>query len=523
MPMLKITGRIYTGLLKPATTECVLVGDDGRIAATGEEATRAAGKGIEELALGSRVACPGFVDAHAHLDGLAKELTQLALGETRSLDELLARVAEASAKLDPARALFGSGWDESTWPAHELPTRERLDRVAPGRAVVLRRVCGHLWAVNSKALERIAARTDLTPKLRERLRAVSADGLLREDDVALARPLAELSPEDHREGLRRAMRHALALGVTAVHDVGDVGDALREMERAETLPIRVVAGFSTSALVGQTFLSVQAAGSGDRQECLSYCSRVHPGPVKMFLDGSIGAQTAAISFDFGDDPGNRGTLLFETRDLIEELKPHADAGRDIALHAIGDRAIAQALDAFERLAAERGDSPPNGTKGTVPFFRGRRRIEHLEIITPALVARMAPLGVIASMQPNFVGRWQRPGGLYEQRFGWERARGLNPFRSILRAGIPLAFGSDCMPMGPIFGIRSATTHPLESERLTFVEALHAYTLAAARAGGIDRLTGSMEPGKDADIVLLSADGADAKVSEVFVGGRRIAR
>ena len=502
--MLRITGRIYTGLMNPATTDCVVVGDDGKILVTGEAARRwADGRTgipacppIEELKLGSRVACPGFIDAHVHLDNLARELTDLDLTGACSLDDLLARVADAAKILAPGRVLFGSGWDESTWAEQALPTPSLLDKAAPGRAVVLRRVCGHLWAVNSEALRRIAERKDLAARERERLRAVSSDGLLREDDIELARPLVAPVGEARRNGLLAAMRHALSLGVTCVHDVGNVGNVLREMECNKALPIRVVAGVLEADDWGKAAASARG--------------RVYPGPLKLFLDGSIGARTAAVSEPYADEPGNRGVLVYDERELAEELLPYHLRGVQMALHAIGDRAVDQALNVFERLGERRG------------VAELRHRIEHAEMISEGAVTRIPKLGVTASMQPNFVGRWQMPGGLYEQRLG-KRAMLLNPFRKILSAGVPLAFGSDCMPMDPLFGIRSAMNHPMESERLTFVEALHAYTLAAARAGGVERITGSIEPGKEADIVVLSADPAAgvAYVENVFVGGRAI--
>jgi predicted amidohydrolase YtcJ len=488
--------------MKPATTAGVLVGEDGKIVATGDVALRGAtGRtgipacpGIEEIRLGSRVACPGFIDAHAHLENLARELMDLALGDVRSLDDLLSAVAKAAEKLPRERVLFGSGWDESTWATPGLPTPALLDKAAPGRAVVLRRVCGHLWAVNSEALRRIGEREDLAAHERERLWAVSSNGLLREDDIELARPLVEPASDARRDGLLAAMRHALALGITCVHDVGNVGDLLREMEREEPLPVRVVAGVLRAEEWGKGAIGAEG--------------RVHPGPLKLFLDGSIGARTAAVSEPYADEPGNRGVLLRDEGELAVELLPHHERGVQMAIHAIGDRAVDGALSLFERLNERRS------------VAELRHRIEHAEMITDAAIARMVKLGVIASMQPNFVGRWQLPGGLYEQRLA-ERAKLLNPFRKVLAAGVPIAFGSDCMPMGPLFGIRSAMNHPLESERLTFLEALHAYTLAAAVAGRVEQVTGSIEPGKCADIVILSADPAsgDARVEQVFIKGR----
>jgi predicted amidohydrolase YtcJ len=160
--------------------------------------------------------------------------------------------------------------------------------------------------------------------------------------------------------------------------------------------------------------------------------------------------------------------------------------------------------------------------GQRPRQDHRHRIEHAEHVVDAQIARMAELGVIASMQPNFAGRWQGPEGLYEQRFG-DRHRLLNPHRKVMEAGVALAFGSDGMPLGPLYGVRSAMNHPEPTQSMTFVEALHAYTLGAAAAGRAEDVIGSLEVGKQADLVVLSGDPETddtTAVDEVFVGGRR---
>jgi len=499
--MLRIDGKIYTGLTSPAVTDGLLVGDDGVIVALGEDARRQAPAHLEQIALGRRVATPGFIDAHAHLEFIAEQLTQLSLDDASSLDNLLERVAERTRSLPADRPVMGVGWDESDWPEREMPTCQHIDRAAPTHAVCLRRIDGHLWTVNSEMLRRMAARDDLSEDQRRRLEAVSRDGILREGDIALAAPLVEPTAEEKRDGLLRAMRHAATFGVTCAHDVGKVAPTIAALDRDVELPIRVVAAVRPDALDASSLVEVLEGLRG---------RRVTPGPVKLFLDGSIGAQTAAVSEPFADDPGNTGQLLWEEAALEAAVDRFHVAGLQLALHAIGDRAIRQALDVLERVLARH------------PRADHRHRIEHVEIVTPDLIERMAKLGVIASMQPNFVGRWQTPGGLYDARLGSRRER-LNPLRSMLSAGVPLAFGSDCMPFGALYGIASAVNHTNPAERLSFVEALHAYTFASAFAGRIEHLTGSIEVGKQADLIVLSGDPAehaDVKVEEVFVAGRR---
>ena len=497
--MIRFTGTIYTGLLDPPTTDALLVGDDGRIVATGENARRLGGKNVEETALGDRVVVPGFIDAHMHLESLATGLTQLDLAEPTSLDDMLERLAAHASTMPVDRTLVGTGWDESTWPEAVMPVCEVLDAVAPRHAVVLRRVDGHLWAVNSEALRRIARRTDLTDEQRRRLKDVSADGLLREADIGLARPLAQPTREELRDGLMQAMHHAARMGVTCIHDVGGVAETLVELDREALIPCRLVVAPRPEQVDDDAPETVLERFRG---------RRASPGPVKFFLDGSIGAQTAAVSEPFCDDPGNTGQLLWDERELESVVEHYHVAGLQVALHAIGDVGIGQALDVLERVLERH------------PRDDHRHRIEHAEIITPVQIERMASLGVIASMQPNFL-RWHNPGGLYDRRLG-TRTRDVNPFRSILDAGIPLAFGSDGMPFDPFFGVRCAMNHTASTERLGFVEALHAYTHVSAFAGRIEHLTGSLEPGRQADLVILSADPSrtdDVLVEQVYIDGK----
>jgi hypothetical protein len=499
--MIRFRGTIYTGQLDPATTDALLVDDAGRIAAAHEEAKRAGGAKIEEVSLGRRVAVPGFIDAHLHLQSVADRLTRLILDDAGSLDEVLALVADYAKSYPRDRVLLGMGWDEGDWPDPRIPERADLDRVAPNHAVVLRRICEHLWVVNSETLRLIAARKDLTPEQRGRLDAVSADGLLREADITLAAPLATPSPGEMSGRLLKATRHALSLGATGVHEFGWTREPIVELDRRGRLPIRVVIGIRPDWLDEATPAEVLAEITG---------RRVSPGPVKFFLDGSIGAHTAAVSVPFVDDPGNSGQLLWDDAVIEKTLERWHKAGMQLAIHAIGDRAIAQAVDVLARIL------------GRHPRDDHRHRIEHAELATPELADRMASLGVIASMQPNFIGRWQNPGGLYEKRFG-ARGRRLNPLGTMLRAGVRLAFGSDGMPFGPLFGIGSAMEHPDPAERLTFVEALHAYTFGSAFAGRTERDRGTLDPGKFADVAVLSADpsnGTEARVEETFVGGKR---
>ena len=434
------------------------------------------------------------------------------LADVTSLDDLLGRISERAKSTPTHRVVFGVAWDESNWDVPVLPTRADLDRAAADHPVVIKRVDGHLWTVNSKTLKRIAANDDLPREQRSRLAEVSADGMLREDDIGLVSPIAAATHKEMRDGVVAAAEYARSLGVACMQDMGSTSlgntiggpgrllhDCLRELDQAGSLGVRVVVSLKPGEVDGQSPEQIAGKFGG---------KTLSPGPVKLFLDGSIGAQTAAITGEFADSPGNSGLLMWDEGELDPLVTRLHAAGFQLALHAIGDRAIAQALRVIERALELH------------PRDDHRHRIEHAEIITDEQIAKMAELGVIASMQPNFVGRWQGAGELYDSRLG-SRKDALNPMRKILDAGVRLTFGSDGMPFGPLYGIASAMDHTTPAESLSFEEALHAYTATAAFAGRIDDTTGTLKVGKQADVTILSADpadGADVKVEQTLLAG-----
>jgi hypothetical protein len=241
---------------------------------------------------------------------------------------------------------------------------------------------------------------------------------------------------------------------------------------------------------------------------------VRAGAIKSFTDGSIGSGTAKLSEPYADS-GDRGTWVVPPEELREWVERAEDAGFQFTAHAIGDEAVHETLGAFAEC-----EDPASA----------RHRVEHAEVLTDESVERFADLGVVASVQPNFL-KWAREGGLYETRLGVERTRESNPFASLLEAGVPLAFGSDTMPLGPLFGIEQAVTAPAPEQRIGVTEALRAYTHGAAYAGFDEDRMGTVERGKLADLVVLEEspwtvepDGVgDIDVAMTVVGGRVVYR
>ncbi len=414
---------------------------------------------------------PAFHDHHTHLVATHRPPQGPDLHGCAARREAIERVAAWLAAHPGTAPVLGEGWDESAWDDPRPLTRADLDPLAPVRAVALRRVCGHRAVANGAAWE------ILSPS------GVEADprtGTLLES-LALGLPARWPAPtEDYSAGARRGQAAAARHGVTAIDEMGrlETYDALRAMEEAGELFLAVRHYFPL-AQAGDLIARGLVPGGSQ--------GGVRIAGLKAFLDGSLGARTAAVGAAYADAPGS-GMLLWEMEPLADAVRAGARAGFAVALHAIGGRAVAQALDVFERVRAAAVD----------PDLL--LRIEHAEEIDDGLLARARAARVALSMQPNFTARWQGAGGMYERALGSERRTALNRYRSAA-ASTRVLFGSDTMPFGPLEGLPGALDHPDPRERLSLVEALHAYA-----AGGIDPappadLLGS---GRAADLVVLEA-------------------
>lgn len=447
---------------------------------------------------------PGFIDAHMHPISMGLKRLRLDLSGARSMSELLQAVQNAASCIPrpPSRWVIGYDWDESLFSdERRYPTRWDLDKVATDIPVALRRIDGHLWVVNTKALEVMNPPLD-NPFIFKT--EGQPNGLLADEAIRFLEPFVTPTLTEKREALKRACEVALKHGVTTMADLYADLSVYEAMVKDGDLPIRFVC-----CLPPETAQKIGAPLPWriDRERCEAKF-------IKLFLDGSIGARTAAMRQPYADEPTETGRLLLRDRAIEGLLLEFNEMGWHLAVHAIGDLAIDQAIEAFRFVRME-------GTR----FFR--HRLEHLELLRPEHLGWLKELHLVASMQPNFVARWQMEGGLYERRLGWERAKGMNPFASVVKAGITLAFGSDGMPFGPLFGIVGAVTHPEPSERLTLRQALLAYTQGAAFACGIEGKVGTIAPGKLADLIVLSHlpdEGAFAdewksvKVEAVIVDG-----
>jgi predicted amidohydrolase YtcJ len=445
------------------------VGDDDEIRARCRPSTT-----VVEVQGGEVV--PGFCDAHTHPFWQGLHLISLDLTEASSVGALIEQVAEAAERTPPGEWLLGFGWDESGWPERALPGREALDEVAPNHPIYLGRVCGHLAAVNTSALRAV----DLNETSGVEQAGRHPTGRLAGASLAEFFLKIPFSGEQRRGALDAFARSCDRHGVTSVHAFVETPEELESLTTLEDGPGVWAYGVHRPE---RPFPWEEA------RRRLPANGQVRLVGLKLYADGSIGSHTACLSHPYDDRAETAGRLAFSSRTLTELISGFHAAGAQVAVHAIGDSAAEQAVTSAEAALAE-GPEPP------LPM-----RLEHLEVIHPLDLHRVAQMGLVASLQPNFIARWGQPGGMYERRLG-ARFRRMNPLGSFVRQGARLCFGSDGMPFGPLYGLAAAGLHPDEDQRLTPREALRWYTLGGAEAVG-DEEGGAIAPGRRADLVVLS--------------------
>ena len=515
-----VNARVWTGDPRRPWADAVAI-DGERIAAVGSSAE------IRKLAGDARVIdakgamlVPGFIDTHEHFIDGGFRLSSVQLRDARTPEEFAARIKAFAATVPKGTWILGGDWDHQNWGG-TLPTRAWIDSITPDHPVFVNRLDGHMSLANGVAL-RAAGVTRATADVGggEIVRDAAGEptGVLKDNATGLVdRVVPAPSPAMNDRALEAAMAYVAAQGVTGVHNMGSWDDleTFARAERAGRLRTRVYAAVPLSTWA-RLAAYVKTNGTGD--------AWLRWGALKGFVDGSLGSHTAAMLEPFTDAPSDRGFFVTSDAERYAAISAADAAGLQVVVHAIGDRAIREQLDLFERVARENGP-------------RDRRwRIEHAQHIAPADFPRFAALGVIASMQPYHAiddGRWA------DKVIGPERAKGTYAFRSLLDAGAKVAFGSDWFvaPPTPIEGIYAAVTRRtldeanpggwVPEQRITVEEALRAYTATAAYAGFAEGERGVIKSGMLADLVMLDRDLTriapetirDTKVLLTIVGGR----
>lgn len=513
-------GNILTGVdLESAHPQRVsaMAVQDGVIVATGSDAEiEARYRGAETVDLGGAFVMPGFNDAHVHLGEGGRIRLSVDLIGVQSLAEMQARIRAAAEKAAPGQWLTGGGWDHTRWPGGKLPTRADIDAAAGEHPAIFSRVDGHISVADSAALRAAGiTRETKAPQGGEIDHDAQGEptGIIRET----ARELIHVppsTPEERRKGLELALQDAVSHGLTTVQDFSDWEDFLvfEQMEREGKLPVRIAEWIPFAEPLREEQEQRAHHDVHDRM--------LRTTMLKGFMDGSLGSRTAAMKAPYADDPGNAGIPRFTQQQLNAMAVERARAGFQLGFHAIGDRAVEMALDAFAAAEkeAKTGPIPPQVVTPTAgpSFVAGRRdlryRIEHSQVVSAGDFARYKQLGVIASMQPNHLlsdMAWA------EQRLGPERARYAYAWKSFLDAGVPLAYGTDypVEPITPFRGVYASVTRMNEAgmvsfhpeEKLNIWQTLVAYTQGSAYAEFAERWKGKLVPGYVADFVVLDRD------------------
>lgn len=457
----------------PSATAILLQGD--RIAWIGDEtaADDVAAQADLVVPLDGRLVTPGFVDAHVHLAQTGFALGSVDLAQARSLVEALDLLAGYAAN-HSGPVLFAQGWDETRWPEARPPRIDEVDRAVGSAVAYIARIDSHS-AIVSSAL--VARRPELTSA-----DGWTPDGRVERDAHHLAREVTHdlWSAADRRDAIAVALDHAAAQGITEVHElnaphIGPYSDfaAIAELA-AERTRTRVVPYWGAPLDAGEPdgFLFGLA---GD-----------------LCADGAIGSRTAALRDPYADAPTS-GHLYLDRKAVRAHVTACTRAGKQAGFHVIGDRAMGEVTAGLAAAAAD---------VGVEAMVAARHRLEHVEMPTGDDIAVLARLGVVASVQPAFDAAWGAPGELYDLRLGWGRAAAMNPVGSMLRAGVVLAFGSDSpiTPLDPWGGVRAATRHHNDGERLTVEEAFDAHTRGGLRARREDG-AGVLAAGAPATLVV----------------------
>lgn len=413
---------------------------EGRITYLGHGDIREAKQFID---LEGKTVLPGFIDSHTHLMNLGLSMTRLDLSKTKNREEALARTEEYASS-SHSRVVVGYGWDETFWGDKDYINRKELDQIE--KAVILYRKDMHMAVLNSSALKTLGIE--------------SSDGVVNEEKMGSLAPLTDPDMEETVKAVHAAANHAISQGITAVRDI--MGSKVSTFLGSGEIPLRVFQLIYDNEYDGSQLSSSYSWG------------------IKMFLDGSIGSRTAAHN---GWDQNN---LKFTHEELLSKLSNHWKNGIPVAMHAIGEIAVEQAVDAL------------SGQKGSM-----RNSIEHFELVYPEILEKIGSSTIVSS-QPNFL-QWSQSGGLYDNTLGTEWFGKDNPFRNIIDTGVRLAFGSDCMPMGPSYGIGQAVNSPHSSQRISIEEAIKAYTSGGAYVIHEESLSGKLEIGFRADMTVFGPD------------------
>ncbi len=534
-------GNIYTGMVDTTASlgsgkraeALAVVGDRILGVGTRDEIMKLKGPETKIIDLGGHFVMPGFNDAHMHLASAGLEKMNVDLVGAKSLDEFRERLRAKCEAAEPGEWVVGEGWDETLWPVKVLPTRWDLDEVSGKHPVYLARVDGHIGVANTLALQlasiSIASRDPDAGRI-DRDDTGTPNGILREKaQLAVLAVIPKPTPEKRRQAIELALADLASHGITSAQDYSQWDDfqIYEELEREGKLTARISEWLNFDDSIEELNRKRDSHPASDNM--------LHTGMLKGFMDGSLGTKTAALLEPYSDDPNNSGLPQYDAAKLNAMTKERVLAAYQVGFHAIGDKGVQLALDAFaeaEKAAREAKVKAADG--GNSNDYR--LRIEHAQVTTPQQIVRFKELKVIASMQPSHLltdMSWA------ESRLGPKRAEHSYAWAEFLRRGVTLAFGTDypVEPVTPFRGIYAALTRMnvdgtksyYPAQKLNIEQTIAAYTTGAAFAEFAEKQKGKLEPGMLADFVVLDQDITAApppkiletKVLRTVVGGKTV--
>jgi predicted amidohydrolase YtcJ len=427
---------------------------------------------------------PGLTDTHCHPFDYGRLKRSVDLRGTSNVTAVRMRLSSAVLKAGPGEWVLGMGWNQESFPDRRMPTRSDIDDLSPSNPVILSRVCGHIGLLNSAAVRLLGVASRGGPEY-ERDSAGELTGIVKETALVDALQRVPRSPERLASDIQAVEAEAAKLGLTGLHCIVSPGGF-----REELAALHGLHASGALSLRYRVYIPAEALGfvqeEGLREKMNGDALRING--VKVFTDGSLGARTAALREPYSDDPGNSGILRMKDSELDQVVERADSLGYQVIVHAIGDRAVEQAVRSLSRVTGARNPR--------------RHRVEHASLLPVDLRSKMAKHGIRAAVQPCFVtsDTWA------VDRLGEERLRDLHPFRSMLEEGILVSGGSDSPveSLSPVLGMWAAMTRggSVPEESLTLEQSLALYT-SAASSNGFDE--SDLREGAPANFTLFDSD------------------
>ncbi len=461
---------------------------------------------------GGKVMLPGLIDAHAHVMGLGYQEMNVNVAGISSLDSTLQYVTDYAKENPDLEWIRGRGWNHTRWPVNRFPTAEELDKAVSDRPVWLSRVDGHAGWANSKALEMAGITPDSeSPEGGKIIRDENGNPTGVFVDAAqslIESQLPERSLQEQRQALELALEKMRANGLTGVHDAGvdaDTWQMYKAFADSGKLTTRIYGMIAGAGAVFDT-LSADGPIESYADDMLALRS------IKLYADGALGSRGAAMLQPYADEAGNKGLLFNTQEEMNRQVMKAAGEGYQVNVHAIGDAANRQVLNAFENARDSLGEQ------------NLRHRIEHAQIVALEDIPRFKELNVVASMQPTHATSDMN---MAEDRVGPKRIKGGYAWQSFLKQGTVVASGSDfpVEHVNPFYGLYSAITRQdhqgnpeggwYSGQKMSRKEALRSFTVDAAYAAHQEEVLGTLEEDKWADFILIDRDLFEVPAEEIW--------